>query len=276
MKIQYLGTAAAEAIPSPFCYCRVCERARKEKGKEIRTRSQAVIDDRIVMDYPCDSFDHMIRFGLDMRKVEHVFLTHSHDDHFYPADLILKRPDVAAGLRGMLHIYGNETNFEKYDMAVKREHRPLNSFTDYQSYHIIHAFQQLSAGAYQITPLSANHDVREECLLYLISDGEKTLFYGNDSGLFPEETWRYLEGVYLNAVSLDSTMLKLPQVFNHMNLSDVLYVKKRLTEMGTADENTVFVLTHFSHNGGMTHEEIEAFGKENGFLVAYDGMCVKI
>ena len=36
--MQFLGTGAAEGIPSPFCRCRVCENARKVKGKEILLR----------------------------------------------------------------------------------------------------------------------------------------------------------------------------------------------------------------------------------------------
>lgn len=39
MKLQYLGTAAAEGFPGMFCNCTACERARKAGGKNIRTRS---------------------------------------------------------------------------------------------------------------------------------------------------------------------------------------------------------------------------------------------
>lgn len=275
MKIQYLGTAAAEALPAPFCNCRICENARRKGGKEVRTRSQAVIDDCLVVDYPCDTYDHMIRFGLDMRKVEHVLLTHSHSDHFYPEDIILKRPDVAVELTGVLHIYGNEVNQEKYEEAVRKENRPMESFTDYQCYHTIHPFETFSLGNYTVTSLAANHDTREECLLYLINDGQHTLFYGNDSGLFPDGTWDYLKNYKLDIVSLDCTMLKLGRVFNHMNLEDVLLVKERMLTEGMADEQTVFVLTHFSHNGGMTAEELDVFAKENGFLAAYDGFTIR-
>ena len=51
MKIQYLGTAAAEGIPAIFCDCKTCQKARKLGGKEIRTRSQAIIDDRLLIDF---------------------------------------------------------------------------------------------------------------------------------------------------------------------------------------------------------------------------------
>lgn len=276
MKIQYLGTAAAEALPAPFCKCSICENARKVKGKEIRTRSQAVIDDVLVMDYPCDTYDHMIRFGLNMCNVGNVLLTHSHSDHFCPEEIILRRPDVATGLEGKLHIHGNATNQGAYEMAIKNERRRYHSFKDYQEYHILQPFQSYHIGAYEVTPLKANHDIHEECLLYLISDGTHTIFYANDSGMFPEETWKALEGRHVDAVGFDCTMLKLERVFNHMNLDDAEETRKRLYDMGCADENTKFVLTHFSHNGGMTHQELEEYGEAHNFLIAYDGFTLRL
>lgn len=276
MKLQYLGTAAAEAVPSPFCSCRVCENARRVMRKEVRTRSQAVIDDKLVMDYPPDVYDHMIRFGLDMRRVNHVFLTHSHQDHFYPEDIILRRPDVASPLTGKMYIHGNETCKNLYDRRVDMEHRPKESFTDYQDYRVVRPYQSVDAGEYRITPLKANHDKREECLIYHIVDSEgKSLLYGNDSGLFPEETWQYFKSAHFDIVSLDCTMQKLPGAFNHMNIEDNIEVKKRLLTMGAADEATKFVMTHFSHNGGYTHGEMEDIGKRQGFLIAWDGMTVE-
>ena len=43
---------------------------------------------------------------------------------------------------------------------------------------------------------------------------------------------------------------------------------------GAADERTVKVLSHFSHNGGQTHDEMCAVAEKEGYIVAYDGMEV--
>jgi phosphoribosyl 1,2-cyclic phosphodiesterase len=40
-----LGTAAAEAIPNPFCRCEVCRHARRVRGRELCSRSAALIND---------------------------------------------------------------------------------------------------------------------------------------------------------------------------------------------------------------------------------------
>ncbi len=276
MKIQYLGTAAAEALPAPYCRCRICCDARHAGGRARRTRSQAVIDDTLVIDFPPDTYDHMLRFGLDLRETEHILLTHSHDDHFYPQDLILKRPDVALDMPCILTVYGNGACRLKYEEAVVRERRPLKDFTDWQRFETVKSFECFQAGRYEIQTLAASHAPGEDSLLFIISDGKKQLFYGNDSGLFPEKTWQVLENSRLDLVSLDCTMLLCPRVPNHMNLEDVLLVRERLLRSGAAGEGTIFVLTHFSHNGGMTRREIETFARKHGFIAAWDGLSVEI
>ena len=59
MKIKFLGTAAAEGIPALFCDCRVCQNARRVGGKEIKTRSQAIVDDKILIDFPADTYTNL-------------------------------------------------------------------------------------------------------------------------------------------------------------------------------------------------------------------------
>ena len=69
MKIKYLGTGAAEGIPAVFCHCGICEYARKQKGKEIRTRSQAIIDDLILIDFGPDTFAHTLRYDIELANL---------------------------------------------------------------------------------------------------------------------------------------------------------------------------------------------------------------
>ena len=76
MKLQYLGTAAAEGFPGMFCGCAACERAQKAGGKNIRTRSQAVIDDSLLVDFPADTYHHVLTHGLALEKIQHCIVTH--------------------------------------------------------------------------------------------------------------------------------------------------------------------------------------------------------
>ena len=51
MKFKFLGTAAAEGFPAIFCRCKACEEARLLRGKNIRTRAQALINNDLLIDF---------------------------------------------------------------------------------------------------------------------------------------------------------------------------------------------------------------------------------
>lgn len=50
MKLTFLGTAAATAMPLPFCNCNLCKTAKLLKGKDIRRRTSIVINNDILID----------------------------------------------------------------------------------------------------------------------------------------------------------------------------------------------------------------------------------
>ena len=66
MKITYYGTAAGEAWPGVFCQCHVCQEARRLGGKNIRTRSQALIDGALLLE--ASGGEGLVCLG----QVEHV------------------------------------------------------------------------------------------------------------------------------------------------------------------------------------------------------------
>ena len=62
-----------------------------------------------------------------------------------------------------------------------------------------------------------------------------------------------------------------------MNLERCVALRDKLKEIGVADENTVFVLHHFSHNGGnAVYDDFSKIAAEHNFLVSYDGMEIEI
>ena len=63
MELTYLGTAAAEGFPAMFCNCAHCREARALGGKNIRTRSQALVNDDLLIDFPADTYMHFLNNG---------------------------------------------------------------------------------------------------------------------------------------------------------------------------------------------------------------------
>ena len=72
MKLTYLGTAAAEGFPAIFCNCEFCKEARKLKGKNIRTRSQSIINDDLLIDFPADSYMHFLQQDIEADKIKYL------------------------------------------------------------------------------------------------------------------------------------------------------------------------------------------------------------
>lgn len=66
---------------------RIAARARKLGGKNIRTRASLGVDEELLIDFSQDTYSHCLYGGLDLTKIRHVQITHSHSDHFCPADI---------------------------------------------------------------------------------------------------------------------------------------------------------------------------------------------
>lgn len=69
MKVQFLGTVAAEGGPALFCNCKYCKEAQKRGGKNIRTRSQILINEDVLVDLPADTYFHKLQYNLDLSKI---------------------------------------------------------------------------------------------------------------------------------------------------------------------------------------------------------------
>lgn len=276
MKIKYLGTAAAEGSPALFCHCKTCEAARKNKGKDIRTRSQALINDELLIDFPADTYMHVLQHDVPLHKIHHCIITHSHEDHFYPEDLGMRAKGFAPELgknTEPLNIYGS--NAVKHKIADTMYYYNIDE-QNRVMFHSLLPFTKYYIGGYEITPLKAQHDPLSGPYIYIISKDGKTMLYGNDTGIFPEETWEYLEKKHIkfDYVSLDCCEgIRTMEYDAHMNLERNIIVRDRLIEIGCADKSTVFCSNHFSHNGGkVLYGEFSKEAEKVGFLTSYDGM----
>lgn len=273
MKIQYLGTAASEGWPALFCRCEACEKARKLGGRDIRTRSQSLVDDRLIIDMPPDTFYHALKFSVDLPSIQDILITHTHEDHFYPLDLILKAPPYAhGGSVQNLHVYGSAAVTGMLKETMKLSGIP--EIEDYITPVEVEAYKPFKAGDHTVTALPADYMKNENCYIYIVENDGKRLLYAHDTGIFPRETWVYIRGMRFDAVSLDCTFVLDYNERGHMGFPNALEVKRRFLHDGCADGNTRFVINHFSHNGNKTHAEISAHAAGNGFLTAYDGMSL--
>ncbi len=274
MKIKFYGTAAVDGVPALFCKCRVCEKTRAEGGRNIRTRSQACIDDTLLIDLPPDTYMHAVFGGLPLQDIEHCLITHSHFDHFVPEELDIRAACCVAEVSHGFTVYG--TN--KVEAALgNRVHD--QKFSERVGFSLIEPFVSFTAAGYRITPLAADHDAESGPVIFLIEKDGKTLLYGNDTGYFPEDTWRYFETERpkLDLAIFDCTFGNRPGMRNnHMNIQTVIEVRDRLKEAGCIQADTKNYLHHICHNSWTTHDEFCEIAAPCGFTVTYDGLEVEI
>ena len=185
MIIKYLGTAASEAVPAPFCECDTCEYARRHGGRNIQTRAQAFIDGKVLLDFGPDTFMHTILHRFKLSDVAFCLITHPHEDHLsadelayrlsYAAHMKNEHPFVICGVKAALDVVRKgiyTAELEKDGLVVLKEIKP---------------FEPFQMEGYRITALKADHGTPDP-VFYIIEKDGKALLYAHDTGLFPEET----------------------------------------------------------------------------------------
>ena len=276
MKIKYLGTAAAEGVPAIFCHCEVCKYAREHKGKNIRTRSQAMIDDSILVDFGPDTYLHLLQYDLDITELEHCLITHVHKDHLGEEALLYRKRGFANLKEGTkpLTVYGSQDVGD----ALKPDENGKVTEDGSLFFRELKPYEPVQIGEYTITTLPAYHGT-DNPLFYMIEKDGKCLLYAHDTDIVKEEVWEYLvqNQIRFDLVSMDCTEgLKHIEYHGHMNLERDMIVKNRMLENGIANEKTIFICNHFSHNGQATYEAACEFAAQNGLVISYDGMEVEI
>ena len=111
----------------------------------------------------------------------------------------------------------------------------------------------------------------------------KRLLYAHDTGIFPEDVWEPLRAFgRLDFISFDCTgcLAGMDDEFyewkdGHMSLRSSLRMLDRMKALGIADGKTVVAVSHFSHNGAKTYDEMAEGAKNYGVIVAYDGLEIE-
>ncbi len=269
MKLKYLGTAAAEAFPAIFCNCQYCREARRLGGKNIRTRSQSLVNDDLLIDFPADTYHHFLENNIEGDTIKYLLVTHSHSDHLYPRDLFNRHGAYSHDMRvPVLEVYGSAVSAEK-----------IGSNMPNVNINIIKAFDVFEFGAYRVTALPARHMAGGEALNYIIENGGKTLLYAHDTGYFLDEVFEYIKknSIRFDMMSLDCTNVDIPvsDAGSHMGFPNIARVVEKLRALGAANNNTVICVNHFSHNGNPMHEHICKRAADYGYLASYDGYQVE-
>lgn len=278
MKLQYLGTAAAEGIPAVFCDCCVCRESRKRGGKNIRTRSQALVDDCLLIDFPADTYMHYLANNFNLADIRSCLITHSHSDHLYPTEFVMRKEGGFSHRKTKepLVFYSGKNSYDMICDVIKKNNINENDIRG----KYIRPYECFQVEQYMVTALDASHDSKSDPYVYIIEKDGKRILYAHDTSDYPTASWDYLTkyNAVFDLVSLDCTAAdKKIEYVGHMNLERCIAMRKKLCEIGVACKNTKFILNHFSHNGGnVLYEEFCKIAEKENFIVSYDGLTVEV
>lgn len=280
MKITMLGTAAI-GYPLAFCNCDNCNDARNHKGKSLRKRASILINDDLIIDLGPDSQSAMMQYDKNMGNIKYLLQTHIHTDHYDEGLLCTRIPYMAMKNHNKLEIFAhpicldimsNRVNqFEKADLISEEGSNKLNVHSNSVNSGDIFEF-----GNYKVKAIETTHDVKHGSLLYVVQEGDKTLFYATDTPELTENAIEQLKNYKLDCIIMDHTFGNVDYSFSHLNESLFIKQLEKLKSHNIICEDTLIFGTHISHDGMPYHEQAEEIAIKNGYHIAYDGMEIEI
>ncbi|MDO9065974.1 MAG: MBL fold metallo-hydrolase, partial [Chloroflexota bacterium] len=272
MIITFLGTSAANAYPEVFCRCSNCERARILGGRSIRKRSAALVNGDLLIDLGPDIMTASNLHSCPLSGVCYCLQTHAHADHLDTSHFLSRSPGYGVVGASRLHFYASPGTLRHAAHLLERDCAPAG-FLDPEvgehlnlDVHPIHPLQSLTMGSYLVTAFPANHDPVVEPLLYAIQTSGRTIFYGADTGTFPEETW---QGFHRNKLQFDLVILDHtygPDETGSYHLSAHQFIEHvaRMRGEGLLTPNARAFATHIAHEGNPAHPQLAEFARQNG------------
>lgn len=277
MEFLFLGTAASEGWPALFCNCPQCKAAAELGGRNIRTRSQALLDGHILFDFPPDTYKHKLDGALDLSRVDLLLVTHSHSDHLYPNDLATRGAPYGHNFTApTLHIASGHDALARIERVNGYENNKLSNIVT----HELRAYEPFECCGARVIPLPADHLKSEDAFCYAIETNGKHILYLHDTGEVIPDVLDYLAhaGICYDLISFDCCycVKDNTHLHGHMGLPNVVRLRNKLLASGVCDRHTFCMVNHFSHNIAVTHESMTAAAAREGMLCSYDGMRLEI
>lgn len=249
MVIQFLGTGAAEGIPSVGCSCLRCRLAREEGGHNVRKRASLLIEaagQRVLLDTPPE-----ISLLLDQAQVfdlSAILLSHEHFDHI-------------GGLIEFEYWKQALPIFAGYDVLPQLRLTPrleegalLSGFYPHTRLHF---------GALKVIPFKVSHHV--PCYGFALQADRAQIVHFTDSGPELGNLHRHLAG------EADLTIFHTPTYEasrHHISVQNVISLVREWS-LGCV------VITHINHDN-LTHAELVEKVAPYGITVAYDGLTMEV
>ena len=245
MKMTFLGTAAATACPLVFCRCEACRRAGKERGKDMRRRSSALVGSDMLIDLGPDVMSAAFAFGADVSRVRYLLQTHTHSDHFDAGHLVTRIAEYATRDALPLEVCASPQALEHMSEKLAREEDGatlLDSVWQKRLNVRVRAMRHgdsVVLGGRRVMAIDSDHDPSDGSLLYAVEEGDRALLYATDTPEIPERSWALLRDRKLrfDAVAIDCTYGPGTEGGGHLNADGAARAVARMRCEGILKED---------------------------------------
>lgn len=277
-------------IPNPMCGCDVCRRALASSDpREKRCRSALLYDEKTLIDCGPDVVSACARFGVSLRELKRIFITHTHTDHF--SSVTLENLQMCITEAPEVEIYVSPAAYEGMQQLGKvlldADITHIDTWSKrWPSYCTFVPMEPFRAYRFEdgltVSAVVGRHDGEvkgEHSLNYIFEKNGKTMFYASDTGVFYPETFTYLQGKTLDTLVIECAVGKteFPRKQGHLCLETLFEMVDALAAQGTLTPESRIYVTHIGHKGGLLHHELDARLKQrygDQIAAAYDGMQI--
>lgn len=243
----------------------------------MKTRSCTLVNDDTLIDLSPDILVQAFQNKLNLSKIKRIFFTHSHFDHLDIPSLMYRFKEGASHLylpeeENFIDAWGGDGVWKRIEEGFKVQYDAVPSRLHF---HKIYAGDTVEFSDLKVTALKANHMKNEECLVYILDDGEKAILYANDTGKLPEESVKTLLSYdkAFSLLSLDCARGTLPGD-GHMGITEIKELVETLRKAGKIADDAPVLLNHYSHMCNLSPSEFNTIVAPFGMSLTYDGQKV--
>lgn len=213
------------------------QKKRPEGAAEYRRYSSALIDDVLLIDPSDSAIEAMEEQGVEPRGVKYIVNTHRHPDHYSVA-------------------------------AVDRLCAMGASFFS------LCDGESVKAGEYTLRAYKGNHGTAAETVHFMISKGEKSLYYALDGAWLMYDEVAAIKEHCPALLVLDATVGEAEgdyRIFEHNDLRMVLEIKSALEPYVGR-----FVISHMARTLHESHSILSEKMARHGVITAFDGLVLEL
>jgi phosphoribosyl 1,2-cyclic phosphate phosphodiesterase len=255
LNIRFLGTGAAEGIPTMGCKCDHCQRAQREGGKLTRERNAIIFSlpgYELLVDTPPGIRQILARNRI--KYLDGLFITHDHSDH-------------SGGLQEFRYWPDKVDLFVEADVYPRLVREDWGEYMPELTFHLPYRpGLTVRFNSFFFIPFEVFHSTRTFGIA-VCHEARKIVYISDSGNRFSNYSRCLMQDADL--LIANTPFFNNPPGEAHIDVEETIALKERVRARQ-------LILTHINHHN-RPHDVLEAYARQfEGVTVAYDDMNVKI